>query len=540
MARPKIPNIRKKTLEHKSRIEMYGKLIQEIYDKATKEACRLAILADHNPEEMFSFADYPMTKEAFEKLMEQFRVSLEGTIMSGISNEWKESNMVQDMVANKVLSAYVGKDRNGDEFKRYYQTNPDALKSFTRRKIAGMNLSDRVWNLSEQFKPELEMAISSAIAPGISAQNLQMEIKKYLNEPDLMFRRFRYKDEKSGKIKLKWKRRIRDDEGNIKWIDCDKNSYRSNWSGPGVYKSSYKNAMRLARTEINMAYRTAEQERWKQFDFVVGYEVHTTQNGTHDFGVKSEEDYKYRPARLQDLGKIHKPDICDQLEGKYPKDFVFTGWHPQCYKEDTKVLTDKGWKFFYDVDYEDLIFSFNPKTKQTEWIEIIDQQEYDYNGEMIHFFNDNLDCIVTPNHRMPFIHSETGQISFLPAKEYNYTNGGFIQGEKRFYKESILYSGKVYDLTLAKNHIMYVSLNGKCFWGSNCLCYAVPILKTEEEFWNYDEENPQESVNEVDDVPESFKNWVNDNSQRIADWNGKLPYFLADNKEYLEEAFFKK
>lgn len=89
----------------------------------------------------------------------------------------------------------------------------------------------------------------------------------------------------------------------MRFVDYDRDSYKT---GPGVYKSSFKNAMRLARTEINMAYRAAEQERWKQFDFVVGYEVKVTQNGKH------------------------VEDICDCLQGKYNKDFVFRGWHPQC------------------------------------------------------------------------------------------------------------------------------------------------------------------------------------------------------------------
>ena len=40
-------------------------------------------------------------------------------------------------------------------------------------------------------------------------------------------------------------------------------------------------------------------------DFVVGYEIKTSNN---------HPDH----------------DICDELKGKYPKDFVFKGWHPQC------------------------------------------------------------------------------------------------------------------------------------------------------------------------------------------------------------------
>lgn len=117
-----------------------------------------------------------------------------------------------------------------------------------------------------------------------------------------------------------------------------------------------------------MAYRTAEQERWKSFDFVVGYEVKITQNGKH------------------------VPDICDDLAGKYPKSFIFRCWHPMC------------------------------------------------------------------------------------------------------------------------------------------LCYTIPILKTEDEFFGDDD---TESVNAVKDVPQGFKDWVNDNEDRInaAEKRGTLPYFIRDNKE---------
>ena len=72
-----------------------------------------------------------------------------------------------------------------------------------------------------------------------------------------------------------------------------------------MYRSSYKNAMRLTRTETNMAYKTAEQDRWQRMDFVVGYEVKRSKRG-------------------------FDCSICESLKGKFPKDFVFRGWHPQC------------------------------------------------------------------------------------------------------------------------------------------------------------------------------------------------------------------
>ena len=56
-------------------------------------------------------------------------------------------------------------------------------------------------------------------------------------------------------------------------------------------------------------------------DFVVGIEIHLS--GNHTLNGKP----------------FH--DICDELAGKYPKDFKFTGWHPQCRCFVTTILKTK-------------------------------------------------------------------------------------------------------------------------------------------------------------------------------------------------------
>ena len=88
--------------------------------------------------------------------------------------------------------------------------------------------------------------------------------------------------------------------------------------GQGVYRSSYKNALRLAATETNIAYRTADYLRIQQLDFVVGIQVKLSNNHT----------LNGRPFF----------DICDELAGMYPKDFKFVGWHPSCRCYSVKVL----------------------------------------------------------------------------------------------------------------------------------------------------------------------------------------------------------
>ena len=102
--------------------------------------------------------------------------------------------------------------------------------------------------------------------------------------------------------------RVRDKHGNLRLSKAAK-AYHP---GRGVYRSSYRNALRLTATENNMAYRTADHLRWQQQPFVVGIEIKLSNNHTCK-GV---------------IGRF--VDICDDRAGVYPKDFKFVGWHPHC------------------------------------------------------------------------------------------------------------------------------------------------------------------------------------------------------------------
>lgn len=131
------------------------------------------------------------------------------------------------------------------------------------------------------------------IRNGSDAAKMARELNTFLQHPDMLFRR------------------VRDEHGMLKLSKAMKDFH----PGQGVYRSSYKNARRLAATETNMAYRTADHERWQQMDFIVGIEINLSNNHTC----------------LGRDGKAHDfVDICDELAGRYPKDFKFTGWHPHC------------------------------------------------------------------------------------------------------------------------------------------------------------------------------------------------------------------
>lgn len=70
-----------------------------------------------------------------------------------------------------------------------------------------------------------------------------------------------------------------------------------------------------------------------------------------------------------------------------------------CFSDDTDILTDNGWKRFYDLTGNDRVATLGAK-KRIEYhkpTEIIKQR---YDGELIRFINKKVDLLVTPNHKM--------------------------------------------------------------------------------------------------------------------------------------------
>jgi hypothetical protein len=191
----------------------------------------------------------------------------------------------------------------------------------------GLNLAQSVWNYCQQTKSEFEMAMSNVIADGLekgtSAEEVGRRIRQYLNNPDMMYRRYHtVKVLKNGQKKdiVTWRRK-RIINGRVRFVEEPLEHV-----GQGVYRSARKNALRVARTEINAAYHKARNGRWANEPFVIGQHIHISPQ--HD----PDED----------------ADICDELEGYYPKDFDWDGWHPQCMcTSDPVMISGEERKQFY-------------------------------------------------------------------------------------------------------------------------------------------------------------------------------------------------
>lgn len=308
----KKPDIKSESAKRIARTEAYADKVRLLFAKTVNAILTMnKTMPTLDEGVMFSFdAQSIKTQKQVEQLLRQLHSVATMAIRQGIALEWEQANAECDKL---VQSCFGKKILESTEFSAWTQRNTKARDAFMNRSDNGLNLSDKIWKDVRQLRDEMEVAMTVAIGEGDSASSMSRKVREYLNDPDLMFRRFRYKDE-SGEWQRKWKKRIKDPKtGKVKWIDYDRDSYKT---GAGVYKSSAKNAMRVARTETNIAYRRADNERWQQMDFVLG-------------------------QRIQ-LSKSHpKKDICDKLVGDYPKDFVFDGWHPQCFCFATPILVDE-------------------------------------------------------------------------------------------------------------------------------------------------------------------------------------------------------
>lgn len=263
--------------ELKKRLVAYMSSVQSIYDNISAQAADIVLKTEYDPEsnEVFSFSDYPEQRTAIQKMQNDFVTDLSNLIDRGVTKEWQMGNEAQNLLINSMVES-AGVRLNNFYQKKFWQYNDEALNAFKRRKDKGMGLSTKIWQQSSELKTQLEDTISVAIQRGMSAITLSKRISQYLqNYPKLK----QDYGEKFGTA--------------IRCRDCE-------------YKS-----IRLARTEINMSYRMAEQERWRNLDFVLGYRIKLSKNHTCK-------------------GVINFYDICDELEGDYPKDFVWAGWHPSC------------------------------------------------------------------------------------------------------------------------------------------------------------------------------------------------------------------
>jgi hypothetical protein len=96
-----------------------------------------------------------------------------------------------------------------------------------------------------------------------------------------------------------------------------------------------------------------------------------------------------------------------------------------CYSEDTKVLTEKGWKGYKSVGKNEKIANYDINTGNIKFYKHKGLYEYDYDGPMYHFNGKSEDILVTPEHRMFFSESRSNDWIIDEAQNIKYSRYKF-------------------------------------------------------------------------------------------------------------------
>lgn len=297
MARRKIPSEKKNYKLHKRRLKKYTSAVNIVIDELSRSLCAKV---DYNGD----IADKDAVLKYVSQLIKgnkkdfarDYVSALNRTIKIASSMEWdiSESNvddLVNAITENKTIEPpkWIANS---------LKHNEDARDAFLLRRDANGNVVSKLQKQTEHYSTLIGESIASAIMKGTSAVSLASQVQKYLND-----------------------------------VDTLRGDYKEYVGDDGKAINVKYTAMRLARTEINTAYKLAEQERYQNLDFVVGYEVHRS-------GDLDEQIYG-------DSSRKHECDLCESLKGKYPKDFVFTNWHANCLCYITPILntSDEFWSW---------------------------------------------------------------------------------------------------------------------------------------------------------------------------------------------------
>lgn len=300
----------------------YNRRLGMLYSGYVKKLLALGYSEDVlESDALFNFDNFPVLKarlnEIFNDYFQNSMLCYKSGITSGVSLAYSHDNDALgqfSVLTDKALET----------------ARKTAAATFIANRLNaknGLNLAQSVWNYCQQTKSEFEMAMSNVIADGLekgtSAEEVGRRIRQYLNNPDMMYRRYHtVKVLKNGQKKdiVTWRRK-RIINGRVRFVEEPLEHV-----GQGVYRSARKNALRVARTEINAAYHKARNGRWANEPFVIGQHIHISPQ--HD----PDED----------------ADICDELEGYYPKDFDWDSWHSQCMcTSDPVMISGEERKQFY-------------------------------------------------------------------------------------------------------------------------------------------------------------------------------------------------
>ncbi|HEY3960153.1 MAG TPA: FAD-dependent thymidylate synthase, partial [Solirubrobacteraceae bacterium] len=112
-----------------------------------------------------------------------------------------------------------------------------------------------------------------------------------------------------------------------------------------------------------------------------------------------------------------------------------------CYDAETEVLTDDGWKRWPDVTGSETFATVNPDTGCLEYQPATEHFVGDYEGEMYRVRSEQVDLLVTPNHRM-WVKAHDTQANKRGEEPYRVRLASEIIGKRVAYQKTAIWHGQ--------------------------------------------------------------------------------------------------
>ncbi len=217
-----------------ARNEQLERIIRQALKNAARDINQFKLRNPKNFEGRFTYTRNRGLEKSLNSLMHDLNTKIHTGIQTGITDHWNLAN-----IKNKKLEEIFLKGTG--IIAEFGDLNLQALDNFLNRTENGLNLSKRVWRITDGIKDDLETYIGSGIVSGKSAVSRAKDIEQYIS---------------GGGVKYQG-RLIK--AGNRKF-----------------------EAIRLAANETNLAYRASDYERRQQLPFVTGITVHLSDQHPQD------------------------------------------------------------------------------------------------------------------------------------------------------------------------------------------------------------------------------------------------------------------
>lgn len=184
----------------------------------------------------------------------------------------------------------------------------------------------------------------------------------------------------------------------------------------------------------------------------------------------------------------------------------------ECYIKGTEIFTPNGWIALENVNQGDVVYQYN--NHNLERVQVLHKTEKDFSGNLIHFYTDDYQCFVTPEHDMIYHNKFTckrtdidrPEKEIIKTKAKNFQNNNSLVpvynsnklidhieyiDNSEINKEEIPYKGKVYCVSVPSGAIL-TRYDNKSFIAGNCIHAQfgfdlINIIKNENPHWWTDE-----------------------------------------------------